>query len=102
METCPWADLESFGYGQPNVRKAAWSLIQIIVLKYKGGILVRWTMKELKIIYRFVTTYSSKFSNGYPPIGLGRARHDGASSYVAASTYVSQASVCSIPTLDVF
>ena len=36
-ESCPWIDgFESFGFGQPNVRKAAWGLVQTLLNTQKG------------------------------------------------------------------
>lgn len=36
LETSSWVDIESFGYLQPNVRKAAWSLVNALQAKHKG------------------------------------------------------------------
>ncbi len=33
---CPFAELESFGYAQPIVRKSAWALLQSTVRLPKG------------------------------------------------------------------
>ncbi|KAF8970121.1 hypothetical protein BDZ97DRAFT_1792056 [Flammula alnicola] len=30
-ESCPWVEVESFGFAQPNVRKAGWSLVQTLL-----------------------------------------------------------------------
>ncbi|CAA7268465.1 unnamed protein product [Cyclocybe aegerita] len=35
-EACPWIDVESFGFAQPNVRKAAWTLLQSLLALHKG------------------------------------------------------------------
>ena len=35
-ETCPWVDVESFGFAQPNVRKAGWSLLQSLMTSHKS------------------------------------------------------------------
>ena len=36
-ESCPWIDdFESFGFAQPNVRKAAWGLVQNLLNTQKG------------------------------------------------------------------
>lgn len=35
-EKCPWAAVESFGWGQPNVRKGAWALVQTLLTTQKG------------------------------------------------------------------
>lgn len=35
-EACPWVDAESFGFAQPNVRKAGWSLLQSLMISHKG------------------------------------------------------------------
>ncbi|KAF9458921.1 hypothetical protein BDZ94DRAFT_1068633 [Collybia nuda] len=35
-EHCPFIELESFGFGQPNVRKAGWTLIQTLLQNWKG------------------------------------------------------------------
>ncbi|KAF8151620.1 hypothetical protein B0H34DRAFT_801324 [Crassisporium funariophilum] len=37
-EICPWVEMESFGFGQPNVRKAAWSLLQSLVTTHKEAV----------------------------------------------------------------
>ncbi|KAF8198654.1 hypothetical protein BJ912DRAFT_1055525 [Pholiota molesta] len=34
-ETCPWVEMESFGYAQPNVRKAGWNLLQTLIDSHK-------------------------------------------------------------------
>ncbi|KAF9477335.1 hypothetical protein BDN70DRAFT_881303 [Pholiota conissans] len=34
-ESCPWVDMESFGYAQPNVRKTGWNLIQTLLDSHK-------------------------------------------------------------------
>ncbi|KAF9556293.1 hypothetical protein CPC08DRAFT_820566 [Agrocybe pediades] len=34
-ETAPWAEVESFGFAQPNVRKAGWSLLQTLLTSHK-------------------------------------------------------------------
>ncbi|KAJ3517521.1 hypothetical protein NLJ89_g467 [Agrocybe chaxingu] len=34
-ETCPWIDVESFGFAQPNVRKVAWTLLQSLLTLHK-------------------------------------------------------------------
>ncbi|PPQ64462.1 hypothetical protein CVT24_008472 [Panaeolus cyanescens] len=38
LETSPWLAIESFGYQQPNVRKATWSLVNTILAKHKDNI----------------------------------------------------------------
>ena len=35
-EACPWVGVESFGFAQPNVRKAGWSLLQSLITSHKG------------------------------------------------------------------
>ncbi|KAF8156982.1 hypothetical protein B0H34DRAFT_711453 [Crassisporium funariophilum] len=35
-ESCPWVEVESFGFAQPNVRKAAWGLVQTLLNSHKG------------------------------------------------------------------
>lgn len=35
-ESCPWVDVESFGFGQPNVRKSGWALLQTLLSSQKG------------------------------------------------------------------
>ncbi|KAF8634833.1 hypothetical protein AX17_004084 [Amanita inopinata Kibby_2008] len=39
MESCPFADTESFGYAEPAVRKSAWSLLQCILRLPKERVL---------------------------------------------------------------
>ncbi len=36
-ETSPWMEVESFGWNQPNVRKAGWSLLQVLINSHKGS-----------------------------------------------------------------
>lgn len=36
-EMSPWMEVESFGWGQPNVRKAGWGLIQALINSHKGS-----------------------------------------------------------------
>lgn len=38
-ETNPWAEVESFGFAQPNVRKAGWALLQTLLASQKGDYL---------------------------------------------------------------
>lgn len=35
-QTCPFADVESFGYAQPGVRSYAWALLQVLLEKWPG------------------------------------------------------------------
>ena len=37
-QTPPFVDVESFGWSQPGVRKAAWSLLQTVLAKCKGQV----------------------------------------------------------------
>lgn len=40
---CSFVDLESFGFGQPNVRKAAWTLVQTLLRTWKGRFFLLFT-----------------------------------------------------------
>ncbi|KAI0056618.1 hypothetical protein BV25DRAFT_1995499 [Artomyces pyxidatus] len=35
-EACPFVDVESFGFGQPAVRTAAWTLLQVLLQRWKA------------------------------------------------------------------
>jgi len=35
-QTCPFADVESFGYAQPGVRSYAWALLQALLENWTG------------------------------------------------------------------
>jgi hypothetical protein len=35
-EACPWVGVESFGFAQPNVRKAGWNLLQSLITSHEG------------------------------------------------------------------
>lgn len=37
LQSCPWVDVESFGFAQPNVRKSGWSLVQTLLTLHKGS-----------------------------------------------------------------
>jgi len=42
-QTCPFADVESFGYAQPGVRSYAWSLLQALLENWIGTPILHWT-----------------------------------------------------------
>ncbi|KDR72553.1 hypothetical protein GALMADRAFT_752797 [Galerina marginata CBS 339.88] len=37
-ESCPWVAVESFGFAQPNVRKAGWGLVQSLLVSQKDNL----------------------------------------------------------------
>ena len=52
-ESCPWIDdFESFGFAQPNVRKAAWGLVQTLLNTLKGPLNHRTSTTFLRLIFR--------------------------------------------------
>lgn len=36
-QNAPFVDVESFGWNQPGVRRAAWSLLQVVLAKCQGS-----------------------------------------------------------------
>lgn len=51
-ESCPWVDgFESFGFAQPNVRKAAWGLVQTLLNTEKGPLNLEYHTTLLRLIF---------------------------------------------------
>ena len=51
-ESCPWIDgLESFGFAQPNVRKAAWGLVQALLDTQKGPLDLEYLQYFQRLIF---------------------------------------------------
>lgn len=61
----PFVDTEGFGYGQPVVRRSAWSLLQVLVQKFKGSLLVHlWSTlthrTPLQLIWKLFSPRSAQ------------------------------------------
>lgn len=86
-EKCPWAAVEPFGWGQPNVRKAAWALVQTLLTTQKG---VQF-LKRLILVHGFKRTFEARRSDpgsSHPAISLGGTRFGRPNDHVATITHI--------------
>lgn len=72
LERCPWIDIESFGYTQPNLRKAAWTLLQTLITSHLSKFFVFViTTTSIASLVRLLNTFDANPLLGNFAISMG-------------------------------
>ena len=101
-EAAPWipsGELEAFGVGQPNVRKAAWNLVQRVIGLNKGAHTAIFSAFPYHIV-RIPLRCGADAGERHPEVGIRRARYVGSRRDVAALAAIPQAYVVMISKED--